>query len=155
MRLYDNISNTVEVGTAKFVSVASVSRIDQASLYSTNLLVTLKVEKRTWIFEARDNIRHASPHFVRRWLCIFTQPLHSSSIWHKVNNLQVLIFYASSSCKTDVKETFLSFLIFVIFFSKINFWYKKNIFFRAVCDPIYPNPPLGQDMTQDQFLSGV
>ena len=23
------------------------------------------------------------------------------------------------------------------------------------CDPIYPTPPLGQDMTQGQFLSGV
>ena len=26
---------------------------------------------------------------------------------------------------------------------------------RAVVDPIYPTPSLGQDMTQGQFLSGV
>ena len=25
----------------------------------------------------------------------------------------------------------------------------------SVIDPIYPTPPLGQDMTQRQFLSGV
>ena len=26
---------------------------------------------------------------------------------------------------------------------------------NSVEDPIYPTPPLGQDMTQGQFLSGV
>ena len=26
---------------------------------------------------------------------------------------------------------------------------------RQINDPIYPTPPLGQDMTQGQFLSGV
>ena len=31
--------------------------------------------------------------------------------------------------------------------------YKNNENF--VIDTIYPTPPLGQDMTQDQFLSGV
>ena len=29
--------------------------------------------------------------------------------------------------------------------------YKQDL----VLDPIYPTPPLGQDMTQGQFLSGV
>ena len=28
-------------------------------------------------------------------------------------------------------------------------------FYYDICDPIYPTPPLGQDMTQGQFLSGV
>ena len=27
--------------------------------------------------------------------------------------------------------------------------------FKMFTDPIYPTPPLGQDMTQGQFLSGV
>ena len=26
---------------------------------------------------------------------------------------------------------------------------------RQINDPIYPTPPLGQDMTQGQFLSGI
>ena len=27
--------------------------------------------------------------------------------------------------------------------------------YTKIADPIYPTPPLGQDMTQGQFLSGV
>ena len=31
----------------------------------------------------------------------------------------------------------------------------KTILINNVLDPIYPTPPLGQDMTPGQFLSGV
>ena len=40
-------------------------------------------------------------------------------------------------------------------------WERKRVReFASVCgclrdDPIYPTPPLGQDMTHGQFLSGV
>ena len=48
-------------------------------------------------------------------------------------------------------------LIVCIFFAKILFlrliWEDSKKEFLH--DPIYPTPPLGQDMTQGQFLSGV
>ena len=36
----------------------------------------------------------------------------------------------------------------------IKFLREKNLF-KIINDTIYPTPPLGQDMTQGQFLSGV
>ena len=32
---------------------------------------------------------------------------------------------------------------------------RKSMLSARIDDPIYPTPLLGQDMTQDQFLSGV
>ena len=32
---------------------------------------------------------------------------------------------------------------------------KNDSYSIGILDPIYPTPPLGQDMTQGQFLSGV
>ena len=32
---------------------------------------------------------------------------------------------------------------------------KESALLTQLDDPIYPTPPLGQDMTQGQFLSGV
>ena len=37
----------------------------------------------------------------------------------------------------------------------ILFLREFTAFAYYVIDPIYPTPPLGQDMTQGQFLSGV
>ena len=38
---------------------------------------------------------------------------------------------------------------------KIRFENFANLKVEASCYPIYPTPPLGQDMTQGHFLSGV
>ena len=59
-------------------------------------------------------------------------------------------------------ELFFVFFSFYVSFSPSFSWFFFTAFFNLILDgldstsdPTYPTPPLGQDMTQGQFLSGV
>ena len=123
-------------------------------------------------------------------MILFTQPLRSGRIWHKVNFLKRSLTglnsefsFSETSCLTKAEELSLPYYLpiaggriigFIPFPRVLVLCEMQSVLSRnwtriAVSiscddnhytmgtssdddDPIYPTPPLGQDMTQGQFF---
>ena len=49
----------------------------------------------------------------------------------------------------------LYYYIIMLYYIIILYYYSSQHLYNTNLNPIYPTPPLGQDMTQGQFLSRV